>query len=182
MGALHHIIRSGRALYVGISNYSIEKTRDAARILRELGTPCLMHQPIYNMFRRWAEDGLLNVLEEEGMGCIAFSPLAQGMLTARYLDGIPQGSRAARPESFLKPDQITDERRAQARALNAIAQRRRQTLAQMALAWVLRHPGMTSALIGASSVAQLEENLNALNGPPLSAEDIAEIDKILKPQ
>jgi L-glyceraldehyde 3-phosphate reductase len=182
MGALHHIVRSGRALYVGISNYSVEKTRDAARILRELGTPCLMHQPIYNMFRRWAEDGLLNVLEEEGMGCIAFSPLAQGMLTARYLDGIPQGSRAARPESFLKPDQITDERRAQARALNAIAQRRRQTLAQMALAWVLRHPGMTSALIGASSVAQLEENLNALNGPPLSAEDIAEIDKILKPQ
>ena len=156
MGALDTAVRQGKALYAGISSYSAEKTREAAAILRELGTPLLIHQPSYSMLNRWIEDGLLDVLGEVGVGCIAFSPLAQGMLTDKYLDGIPEGSRASRPSS-LSPDLLTDEALAKIRALNEIAAARGQTLAQMALAWVLRDPRVTSALIGASSVAQLED-------------------------
>jgi L-glyceraldehyde 3-phosphate reductase len=179
MGALDAIVRSGRALYAGISNYPVDMTRDAARILRELGTPCLIHQPVYSMLKRWIEDGLIRVLEEEGIGCIAFSPLAQGLLTARYLEGIPENSRAARTDSFLKASQVTADRRSLAFALQKIAQRRGQTLAQLALTWVLRHPGMTSALVGVSSTRQLEENLGALDSPPLTAEQLADIERVL---
>ncbi len=164
MGALDFIVRSGRALYVGISTYSPEQTRQAAAILRDLGTPCLIHQPRYNMFDRWIEDGLLDVLGEEGIGCIGFSPLAQGMLTDKYLREIPDDSRAAKLDNqFHWGDQVTPERVAQVRQLNAIAQARGQSLAQMAIAWVLRHPGMTSALIGASKVGQIEEAVAALD-------------------
>ncbi|HNM38296.1 MAG TPA: aldo/keto reductase, partial [Anaerolineales bacterium] len=152
MQALDFIVRSGRALYVGISNYPADKAREAAQILRSLGTPCLIHQPKYSMFERWVEDGLLQTLKEEGVGCIAFSPLAQGLLTDKYLGGIPEGSRASKAHGFLKPAHITDERIAKVQKLNALAQQRGQTLAQMALAWVLRHEGMTSVLIGASKV------------------------------
>ncbi len=147
MTALDYAVRSGRALYVGISNYQPEQTRQAARILRELGTPCLIHQPSYSMFNRWIEDGLLETLEAEGIGTIPFSPLAQGLLTNKYLGGIPDDSRAAKPHGFLKPDRITDEKLSQVQRLNEIAQSRGQTLAQMALAWVLRHSVVTSALI-----------------------------------
>src|SRR5689334_16403105 len=156
MGALDQIVRSGKALYAGISSYSPEQTREAARILRGLGTPCLIHQPSYNMFNRWIEDGLLAALREEGMGSIVFSPLAQGMLTDRYLGGIPEDSRAAKG-GFLKPSQITEDKLAKVRKLNDLAQARGQTLAQMALAWVLRHPEVTSALIGASRTTQIED-------------------------
>ncbi len=139
MTALDHVVRSGKALYVGISNYPADKTREAAKILRELGTPCLIHQPVYSMFNRWVEDELLNVLKEEGIGCIPFSPLAQGLLTDRYLGGIPEGSRASKAHGFLKPAQITDDKLDKVKKLNEIAKSREQTLAQMALAWVLRH-------------------------------------------
>ncbi|MDI9546144.1 MAG: L-glyceraldehyde 3-phosphate reductase [Chloroflexota bacterium] len=179
MAALDHAVRQGKALYVGISSYSPEETRQAAAILRELGTPCLIHQPSYSMFRRWVEDGLLDVLEEEGIGCIAFSPLAQGLLTNKYLGGVPEDSRAAKPHGFLKRDQITEERLSQVRRLNEIAQNRGQTLAQMAIAWVLRHPGMTSALIGASRVSQVEDNVAALNNLDFSADELAAIEAIL---
>ena len=135
MQALDYIVRSGRALYVGISSYPAEKTREAAKILRQLGTPCLIHQPIYSMFRRWVEDGLLDVLQEEGIGCIAFSPLAQGLLTDKYLGGIPEGSRASKAHGFLRPADITEEKLAKVRLLNELAKERGQTLAQMALAW-----------------------------------------------
>jgi L-glyceraldehyde 3-phosphate reductase len=150
------------------------------RILRALGTPCLIHQPSYSMFNRWIEDGLLNMLAEEGIGCIAFSPLAQGLLTDKYLQGIPEGSRASKAHGFLKPAQITDEKLAKVRKLNDLAQARGQTLAQMALAWVLRHPTMTSVLIGASRIAQIEDAVGTLNNLSFSAEEILNIETILK--
>jgi L-glyceraldehyde 3-phosphate reductase len=179
LGALDQAVRSGKALYAGVSNYPAEQTAQAAAILRALGTPCLIHQPKYSMFERWIEQGLTDVLEREGIGCIAFSPLAQGLLTDRYLTGIPADSRAGRPTGFLRPEQVTDERVGRARQLDAIARERGQTLAQMALAWVLRKPVVTSALIGASSVAQLDQNLDALAAPPLSEEELKRIEAIL---
>jgi len=179
MGALDTIVRSGRALYAGISNYSPDITREAARILRELGTPALIHQPKYSMFNRWIEPELLDTLESEGMGCIPFSPLAQGMLTNKYLGGIPDDSRAAKAHGFLKPAHITDERLSQIRRLNVIAQERGQTLAQMALAWVLRHPGITSVLIGASKVSQIEDSVGALDNLAFSEAELAAIETIL---
>jgi L-glyceraldehyde 3-phosphate reductase len=179
MGALDYAVRRGKALYVGISNYDPEQTRQAARILRDLGTPCLIHQPSYSMFNRWIEDGLLTVLEKAGIGCIAFSPLAQGLLTDKYLDGIPEQSRAAKPHGFLRKDQITEDRLAKVRKLNVLAQSRRQTLAQMALAWVLRHPGMTSALVGASSPEQVEDNVAALKNLTFTESELKTIDEIL---
>jgi len=179
MGALDSAVRSGKALYAGISSYSAEMTRRAAAILRDLGTPCLIHQPSYSMFNRWIEDGLLDVLETEGIGCIAFSPLAQGMLTNKYLEGIPNGSRAAKPHGFLRPEQVTQERVAKAAALRSIALERGQSLAQMALCWSLRDPRVTSALIGASRAEQLEENVAALDGPPFTDEELRAIEKIL---
>ncbi len=179
MGALDHAVRSGRALYVGLSNYSAEQTRAAAAILRGLGTPCLIHQPKYSMFVRDPEHGLLDVLAEEGIGCIPFSPLAQGLLTDRYLTEIPADSRAAKPHGFLKADAITPERRAQLRALNEIAAARGQSLAQLALVWVLRTPVVTSALIGASRVAQLDANLDALANVTLSDDEVRAIEDVL---
>ncbi len=180
MGALDQIARSGKALYVGISSYSAEQTKQASRILRELGTPCLIHQPIYHMFNRWVEAGLLNALSEEGIGCIAFSPLAQGLLTDRYLKGIPDDSRASKPHGFLKADQITEDKIAKVRALNEIARRRNQSLAQLAIAWVLRHPTMTSALIGASKVSQVEDCVATLGNLSFSEEERSSIDAVLR--
>jgi L-glyceraldehyde 3-phosphate reductase len=180
MGALDYIVRSGRALYVGISTYSPEQTRQAAKILRELGTPCLIHQPRYNMFDRWIEEGLLDVLEEEGIGCIAFSPLDQGILTNRYIDRIPDDSRAAKLSGqFHWGDKVNTERIAKVRKLNEIARARGQTMAQMAIAWVLRHKGMTSALIGASRPEQIEDVVTALNHLDFSAEELQAIEAIL---
>jgi len=179
MTALDHVVRRGKALYVGISNYTPEQTRQAASILDALGTPCLIHQASYNMFNRWIEDGLLDVLEEEDIGCIVFSPLAQGLLTDRYLSGIPEDSRAAKPHGFLKPEDLTEERLTKVRKLNEIAQARGQTLAQMALAWNLRHPGMTSALVGASRVRQIEDNVAALEHLEWTAEELEAIEEIL---
>ena len=176
MGALDTAVRSGKALYAGISSYSPERTRDAASILRSLGTPLLIHQPSYSMLNRWIEGGLLDVLAAEGAGCIAFSPLAQGLLTTKYLDGVPAGSRASRNGS-LSQDQLTDATLTHVRALNSIAAARGQSLAQMAISWTLRDPRVTSALVGASSVAQLEENLAAAGKTTFSAEEIAAIDK-----
>ena len=176
MGALDSAVRQGKALYVGISSYGAERTAEAAAILRELGTPLLIHQPSYSLLNRWVERELLGVLEREGVGCIAFSPLAQGMLTDRYLDGIPEGSRAARGE-FLTPDMLTEERMSHIRALNELAAQRGQPLSQMAIAWVLRDPRMTAALIGASSVAQLEQNLAALDNLDFSDDELEEIDR-----
>jgi L-glyceraldehyde 3-phosphate reductase len=176
MGALDAAVRSGKALYAGISSYSPERTRDAASILRSLGTPLLIHQPSYSMLNRWIEGGLLDVLAEEGAGCIAFSPLAQGLLTTRYLDGIPAGSRASRNGS-LSQDQLSEKTLAHVRALNSIAAERGQSLAQLAISWTLRDPRVTSALIGASSVAQLEENLAAAAKTEFAADEIAAIDK-----
>jgi L-glyceraldehyde 3-phosphate reductase len=180
MGALDFIVRSGRALYVGISTYSPEQTRQAAAILRQLGTPCLIHQPRYNMFDRWIEAGLLQTLAEEGIGCIAFSPLDQGILTDKYVQTIPDDSRAAKLDNrFHWGDKVTPERVAQVQQLNAIAQARGQSLAQMAIAWVLRHPGMTSALIGASKVRQIEEAVAALDNLAFSEAELAQIEAIL---
>jgi L-glyceraldehyde 3-phosphate reductase len=176
MGALDSAVRQGKALYVGISSYSAEKTREAAAILRALGTPLLIHQPSYSLLNRWIEPDLLDALEEEGAGCIGFSPLAQGMLTDKYLDGIPAGSRASQHTS-LSPKLLTDDALARIRALNEIATGRGQTLAQMALAWTLRDPRMTSTLVGASSVAQLEANVAALDRLDFSADELAEIDR-----
>jgi L-glyceraldehyde 3-phosphate reductase len=176
MGALDAAVRQGKALYAGISSYSAEKTRDAAAILRDLGTPLLIHQPSYSMLNRWIEPDLLDVLGEEGIGCIVFSPLAQGMLTDRYLDGIPEGSRASR-DSSLSPDLLSEEALEKIRSLNEIAQRRGQSLAQLALAWALRDRRVTSALVGASSVAQLETNVAALDRLELSPDELAEIDR-----
>jgi L-glyceraldehyde 3-phosphate reductase len=176
MGALDSIVRAGKALYVGVSSYSPEHTAEAAAILRELGTPMVIHQPSYSMFNRWIEDGLLQVLEEEGVGCIAFTALAQGLLTNRYLGGVPADSRAAQGKS-LSQDSISDDNLARVRALNEIAAGRGQSLAQLALAWVLRDPRMTSTLIGASSVAQLEDNVAAVQRLDFSDDELAEIDK-----
>ena len=180
MMALDYAVRSGRALYVGISTYSPEQTREAARILRQLGTPCLIHQPAYNMFNRWVEDGLLDTLDELGIGCIAFSPLAQGLLTNKYIGGIPGDSRAAKPSGALKQEQVSEDRLGRVRKLNDLAQARGQTLAQLSIAWVLRHPGMTSALIGASRVSQVEDCVGALDNLNFSADELATIESILK--
>jgi len=174
MGALDSAVRQGKALYAGISSYSPERTAQAAAILRELGTPLLIHQPSYSMLNRWIEGGLLDTLEQEGVGCIAFSPLAQGMLTDRYLDGIPADSRAAQDKS-LSPGLLNDKNLTHVRALSEIAQRRGQRLAQLALSWALRDPRVTSVLIGASSVPQLEQNIGALDGLGLTDEELAEI-------
>ena len=176
MGALDTAVRQGKALYVGVSSYSAERTREAAAILRGLGTPLLIHQPSYSMLNRWIEEGLLDVLEAEGVGCIGFSPLAQGLLTDKYLGGIPDDSRAARDGSF-SPAMISDETMEKVRVLREIAQRRGQTLAQLALAWTLRDPRMTSTLVGASSVEQLEANVAALDKLDFSADELAEIDR-----
>jgi len=176
MGALDAAVHQGKALYVGISSYSAAKTREAAEILRELGTPLLIHQPSYSMLNRWIEPDLLDVLEQEGVGCIVFSPLAQGMLTDRYLHGIPEGSRASR-NATLSPSLITDETLEKVRALNELAGRRGQSLAQMALTWTLRDARVTSALAGASSVDQLEANVAALERMDFSDDELAEIDK-----
>jgi L-glyceraldehyde 3-phosphate reductase len=176
LGALDAAVRQGKALYVGISSYSAERTADAARILRELGTPLLIHQPSYSLLNRWIEDGLLEVLGAEGVGGIVFSPLAQGVLTDRYLHGIPDGSRASRPGS-LSADMLSDENLEKVRALNRIAERRGQSLAQMAIAWTLRDPRVTSALVGASSLAQLEANLAAVENLALGEDELAEIDR-----
>ena len=179
MGALDQAVRSGKALYAGISSYSASETAIAAKILRELGTPCLIHQPKYSMFDRWVEGGLLDVLGNEGIGGIAFCPLAQGLLTDRYLHGIPSGSRASKPNTFLKKQDVDEHHVAEARALNTIASERGQSLAQMALAWVLRDERMTSALIGASRVEQIEQNVAALANLAFSADELARIDAIL---
>ena len=180
MSALDYIVRSGRALYVGLSNYKPEQTRQAVQILKSLGTPCLIHQPSYSMFNRWIEDGLLPVLEDEGIGCIAFSPLAQGLLTDKYLDGIPEGSRASKPHGFLKPENITDEKLAKVKRLNDLAKARGQTLAQLALAWVLRHTGMISVLIGASRISQIDDAVGTLNNLSLSDTELQSMETILK--
>ncbi len=180
MMALDQIVRSGKALYVGISSYSAEQTRQAARMLRAMGTPCLIHQPIYHMFNRWIEGDLLRVLDEEGMGCIVFSPLAQGLLTNRYLQGIPDDSRANKPHGFLKADDITEEKLAKVRALNEIARTRNQSLAQMAIAWVLRLKGVTSAIIGASKVSQIEDCIDASKNMEFSSDEIRRIDRMLE--
>ncbi|BBQ82886.1 TPA: L-glyceraldehyde 3-phosphate reductase [Kluyvera ascorbata] len=179
MRALDHLVRQGKALYVGLSNYPAELARQAIAILNDLGTPCLIHQPKYSMLERGAENGLLTVLEQEGVGCIAFSPLAGGQLTDRYLHGIPADSRAASGSVFLKPEQLTDSKLDAVRRLNALAEKRGQKLSQMALAWVLRQQAVTSVLIGASKVAQLEDAVNMLANRHFSAEECAEIDAIL---
>ncbi|TWA80370.1 L-glyceraldehyde 3-phosphate reductase [Azospirillum brasilense] len=176
MGALDHAVRQGKALYVGISSYSPEMTRRAAAILKDLGTPCLIHQPSYSMLNRWIEGGLLDALEETGIGCIAFSPLAQGMLTTKYLNGQPTDARAAKGGT-LKAHFLSPENLERVRALDAIATRRGQTLAQMAIAWVLRDPRVTSALIGARNVEQLDNSLDALKNTAFTPEELAEIDR-----
>jgi L-glyceraldehyde 3-phosphate reductase len=178
MGALAQAVQQGKALYAGISNYSPEKTREASQLLRAMGTPCLIHQPAYNMFNRWIEDGLTAVLDEDGIGCIAFSPLAQGQLTDRYLHGVPEDSRASRG-AFLKTAQV-DQNLPKVRALDELAQQRGQSLAAMALAWVLRLPAVTSALIGASSVSQLEANVKALDNLEFSDAELQQIETILR--
>jgi len=180
MMALDYAVRSGKALYAGISNYPAEQTKEAATILKQLGTPCLIHQARYSMFDRWLEGGLLDVLEEKGVGCIAFSPLAQGLLTDRYLKGIPENSRASKPNSFLKTTDITEKRIQQITQLNAIALNRNQSLAQMALVWLLKDIRITSVLIGASSVGQLNNNIESLNNLNFSPEELVAIEAVLK--
>ena len=179
MGALDSAVRQGKALYAGISSYSMEQTLEASQILWDYGTPLLIHQPLYNMFDRWVEEGLLETLEQEGVGCIAFSPLAQGLLTDRYLEGIPEGARATKTERVWLTADDVNEAHGKVRKLNELAQSRGQSLAQMAIAWVLRKPQVTSALIGASSVAQLEENLRALDHLDFSVEELDGIEGIL---
>lgn len=179
LSALAHAVRQGKALYVGISNYPPDKTEEAVRILRDFGTPCLIHQMRYSMFSREPEQGLFQVLKEQGLGAIAFSPLAQGLLTDRYLSGIPKDSRAGKPHGFLRPEEITPQKLQTIQKLHGIAQKRGQSLAQMAIAWVLRNPVMTSALIGASKVEQLANNLQALKHLSFTDEELTEIDRIL---
>ena len=179
MTALDHIVRSGKALYAGISQYNAEQTRQASKILKKLGTPCLIHQPSYSMFNRWIEKDLMDTLEEEGIGCIVFSPLAQGMLTDKYLNGIPDGSRASKPYGFLKKEAITNQKIEIIRKLNDMAKQRGQTLAQMAIAWTLRLKGMTSSLIGASKVSQIEDVLGCLNNLSFSGEELKKIDDLV---
>ena len=180
MGALDTIVRSGRALYAGISNYKPEQARRAIEILRELGTPCLIHQPSYSMLNRWIEDGLTDVLAQEGVGCIVFSPLAQGLLTDRYQKGIPEDSRAAKPHGFLHREEVSPEVVEKVRKLTEVARSRGQTMAEMALAWVLRNPVITSALVGASSIRQIDDNLGAMKNLNFSAEELQTIETILK--
>jgi L-glyceraldehyde 3-phosphate reductase len=177
MGALDRAVRAGKALYVGISSYSAQQTREAARIARDLGTPLLIHQPSYSMLNRWIEKGLLDELEAQGMGCIVFTALAQGLLTDRYLDGVPEDSRAARADSTIGEGHLDESTLKHVRRLNEIAQQRGQKLAQLALQWALRDERVTSAVIGASSVEQLDTNLDALDGPPLSDDELAAIDE-----
>jgi L-glyceraldehyde 3-phosphate reductase len=179
MGALAHAVRTGKALYAGISNYNAEETKRAAKLLRGLGTPCLIHQPKFHLFDRWIEHGLTKVLLEEGIGGIAFCPLAQGLLTNRYLAGIPADSRAGHDPRFLKPEHITPEKLGRIRQLDAMARARGQSLAQMSLAWVLRNPAITSALIGASKVSQIEENVAALHQLSFTPAELAQIDQIV---
>jgi L-glyceraldehyde 3-phosphate reductase len=180
MGALDLVVRQGKALYVGISNYSAQDTARAVSILEGLGTHCLIHQPKYSMFVRWVEeDGLLDVLEEKGVGCIPFSPLAQGLLTDRYLHGVPADSRVAKAHGFLKAEELTEDTLARIRALNALAARRGQTLAQMALAWVLKDRRITSVLVGASRPEQLLSSLACLDGPAFEADELAAIEAVL---
>lgn len=180
MTALDHIVRQGKALYVGLSNYSAEQTKEASKVLRELGTPCLIHQPKYSMFERWSENGLLDVLEEDGIGAIAFSPLAQGLLTNKYLKGIPDGSRAAKAHGFLQKDTITEEVINKVKALNDIAEERGQSLAQMAISWLLKDDRVTSVLVGASSVKQLSQNIESVNCLDFGKDELAKIENILK--
>lgn len=180
MGALDHIVRSGKALYVGISNYPPEMAAKAIDILRDLGTPCLIEQPMYSMLNRWIEDGLTNVLREKKVGCIVFSPLHHGMLTGKYLDGIPADSRMAKDPRYLKEADLTEERVKKIRAVKAIADERGQELHQMALQWVLRDPVVTSAIIGASRPEQIVDNIEALNAPPFTEEELRLIDQALK--
>ena len=180
MGALSDMVRQGKALYVGISNYEAEEAERAIAILKENKTPCLLHQPRYNMFERWAEDGLFELLDREGVGCICYSPLAQGAPTGRYLDGIPEGSRASKEGTTVGGRYLTEDKLVKIRALNKMAGERGQSLAQMALAWVLRRKEVTSVLIGASSIAQLEDNAKALDSPAFSCEELADIEGILK--
>ena len=179
MAALDLIVRQGKALYVGISNYGVEESAQALKILRELGTPCLIHQPKYSMYVRWVEDGLMDLLGNEGVGCIPFSPLAQGLLTNKYLKGIPEDSRAAKSHGFLKSSEITPERQNQLIQLNNIALERGQSLAQMALAWLLKDPRVTSVLVGASSAAQLADSLKCLDNIVFSKEELGRIEGIL---
>lgn len=179
MAALDHIVRKGKALYAGISNYNAEQTETAVNILRELGTPCVIHQPKYSMFERTPEKGLLDVLEKNGVGCIPFSPLAQGMLTNRYLNGIPADSRAAKEHGFLKTHDITSEKLGKIKTLNELAVERRQSLSQMAIAWLMRKPVITSVLIGVSSVEQLDANIATLDNISFTQEELVQIEKIL---
>ena len=179
MSALDLVVRQGKALYAGISNYSADQTEKASKILKELGTPCLIHQPRYSMFDRWVEDGLLDVLEKNGIGCITFSPLAQGLLTDRYLYGIPQGSRASKPHGFLRPGQITEDTLVKAKKLNEIALKRNQTLAQMAIAWLLKDHRVTSVLVGVSNVVQLDDCIKSLINLSFGEDELKEIEMIL---
>ncbi len=179
MGALNDIVRSGKALYAGVSNYPADLTEKAERILKSMGTHLLIHQPKYSMFERWIEDGLIKVLRDEGIGCIVFSPLAQGLLTDKYLNGIPAGSRASKPTGFLKPEQVTKEKVAIVKKLNEIAGVRNQSLAQMSLAWVLRHNEVTSALIGASRVEQIDDAVKAIDNLSFSEEELRRIEDTL---
>jgi L-glyceraldehyde 3-phosphate reductase len=180
MMALDTAVRHGKALYAGISNYNAEDAKRAIEILNKLGTPCLIHQPKYSMFERWVEGGLLDVLEKHGVGCIPFSPLAQGMLTDKYLKGVPDNSRAAKSHGFLKVEEITEEKISSIRKLNQLASKRNQSLAQMALSWLLKDKRITSVLIGASSVEQLDNNIDALLNPDYTNEELSEIEIILK--
>jgi L-glyceraldehyde 3-phosphate reductase len=179
MSALDLVVRQGKALYAGISNYSAEQTEKAAKILKSLGTPCLIHQAKYSMFERWVESGLMDVLEKHGTGCIAFSPLAQGLLTDKYLDGIPVGSRASKAHGFLRPNDITDEKIKKIKSLNVMAKERGQTLAQMAIAWLLKDPRLTSVLIGVSKISQLEDCIHGLKNINFSKDELKKIEDIL---
>jgi len=181
MGALDLIVRQGKALYIGLSNYSAEQTKKAVAILNDLGTPCLIHQPRYNIFDRWVENGLLDVLEKNGIGCISFSPLAQGLLTNRYLNTIPENSRMAKPHGFLQKEAFTAEKKKAITGLHELAQKRGQSLAQMSLAWILKDKRITSVLIGASSVEQLQNNLRTLDNLNFTAEELKLIDKLSEP-
>ena len=179
MGALHTAVQQGKALYAGISQYNAEDTLRASQILREMGTPCLIHQPRYSMLHRWVEDGLLDVLKDEGIGCIAFSPLEQGVLTNRYLEGFPDDSRAVRDGRYLRADQIKEEKITKVKALDQIAKRREQSLAQMAIAWLLKDNRVTSVLVGASKVSQIDDNVNALKNLDFTRDELAEISLVL---
>jgi L-glyceraldehyde 3-phosphate reductase len=179
MSALDHAVRSGKALYAGISNYNPDQTMEASRILRELGTPCLIHQPKYSMFERWVEKGLMAILEKEGIGCIAFSPLAQGLLTDKYIKGIPKDSRAAKPHGFLRRNEVTAEVVSRVKKLNELAKRRGQSLAQMSLAWLLKDARITSVLIGARTVEQLKDNLGTMENLDFTREELKKIETII---